>query len=116
MKKSQLFHGKIQARRGQESTGEICAKRHPLPGPDHPWDRRHVPAFLFRVAIRDFMRIDNRLPNQMRPVRITTDYLMTAEGSALIEVGNTRLLFAASVEQTVPHFLRGGRRGERSAK
>jgi len=34
----------------------------------------------------------------MRPVRITTDYLMTAEGSALIEVGNTRVLCAASVE------------------
>src|SRR5260370_32387942 len=116
MKKSQLFHGKIQARRGQESAGEICAKRHPLRGPDHPWDRRHVPAFLFRVAIRDFMRIDNRLPNQMRPVRITTDYLMTAEGSALIEVGNTRVLCAASVEETVPQFLRGSGRGRGAAE
>jgi|SRR5690348_9036780 ribonuclease PH len=57
------------------------------------------------------MRIDNRQPDQMRPVRITTRYLMTAEGSALIEVGNTRVLCAASVEETVPSFLRGSGRG-----
>ena len=47
----------------------------------------------------------------MRPVRITTNYLLTAEGSALIEVGNTRVLCAASVEETVPSFLRGSGRG-----
>jgi len=57
------------------------------------------------------MRIDNRRPEQMRPVRIATGYLMTAEGSALIEVGNTRVLCAASVEETVPAFLRGSGRG-----
>ena len=37
------------------------------------------------------MRPDQRKDNQMRPVRITTDYLMTAEGSALIEIGHTRV-------------------------
>jgi ribonuclease PH len=57
------------------------------------------------------MRIDNRRADQMRPVRITTNYLMTAEGSALIEVGNTRVLCAASIEETVPSFLRGSGRG-----
>jgi ribonuclease PH len=57
------------------------------------------------------MRTDNRRPDQMRPVRITTNYLMTAEGSALIEVGYTRVLCAASVEETVPQFLRGSGRG-----
>jgi len=57
------------------------------------------------------MRIDNRQAGQMRPVRITTNYLLTAEGSALIEVGNTRVLCAASVEETVPSFLRGSGRG-----
>ena len=57
------------------------------------------------------MRSDNRQPDQMRPVRITTNYLVTAEGSALIEVGNTRVLCAASVEETVPQFLRGSGRG-----
>jgi ribonuclease PH len=57
------------------------------------------------------MRIDNRRPDQMRPVRITPNYLMTAEGSALIEVGHTRVLCAASVEATVPPFLRGGGKG-----
>ncbi|MBI5085829.1 MAG: ribonuclease PH [Acidobacteria bacterium] len=57
------------------------------------------------------MRPDNRLPNQLRPVRIQTDYLMTAEGSALIEVGHTRVLCAASVEDTVPSFMRNSGRG-----
>jgi len=47
----------------------------------------------------------------MRPVQITTNYLKTAEGSALIEVGNTRVLCAATVEETVPPFLRGGGKG-----
>jgi len=57
------------------------------------------------------MRIDNRRLDQMRSVRITTGYLVTAEGSALIEVGNTRVLCAASIEETVPQFLRGSGRG-----
>lgn len=57
------------------------------------------------------MRTDQRRPEQMRPVRITTNYLLTAEGSALIEVGHTRVLCAASVEETVPQFLRGSGRG-----
>src|SRR5215469_9861168 len=56
-------------------------------------------------------RVDQRTPAQMRPVKITTDYLMTAEGSVLIEVGNTRVLCAASVEESVPSFLRGSGKG-----
>ncbi len=56
-------------------------------------------------------RIDQRAPDQMRPVRIETGYLLTAEGSAMIEVGNTRVLCAATVEETVPSFLRGTGKG-----
>ena len=47
----------------------------------------------------------------MRPVTIETGYLKTAEGSALISVGNTRVLCAASVEDGVPQFLRGTGKG-----
>ena len=57
------------------------------------------------------MRTDQRQPGQMRPVKVTTDYLLTAEGSALIEIGNTRVLCAASVEESVPSFLRGAGKG-----
>src|SRR5450755_67096 len=57
------------------------------------------------------MRLDQRRPDQMRPVKITTNYLMTAEGSAVISVGNTRVLCAASVEESVPPFLRGSGKG-----
>ena len=44
-------------------------------------------------------------------MRITPNYLLTAEGSALIEIGHTRVICAATVEDTVPGFLRGGGRG-----
>ena len=47
----------------------------------------------------------------MRPVQIETGYLKTAEGSALISVGNTRVLCAASIEDGVPQFLRGTGKG-----
>jgi len=57
------------------------------------------------------MRIDQRQPGQLRPLKVTTEYLLTAEGSALIEVGNTRVLCAASVEESVPPFLRGSGKG-----
>ena len=57
------------------------------------------------------MRTDNRALSQMRPVEITPGYLQTAEGSALIAVGNTRVLCAASVEESVPQFLRGSGKG-----
>jgi ribonuclease PH len=57
------------------------------------------------------MRIDQRQAEQMRPVRITPNYLATAEGSALIEVGNTRVICTASLEETVPSFLRGSGKG-----
>ncbi|MBK5291816.1 MAG: ribonuclease PH [Acidobacteriia bacterium] len=57
------------------------------------------------------MRPDQREPDQMRAVRIQTGYLLTAEGSALIEVGNTRVLCAATVEDSVPGFMRGSGKG-----
>ncbi len=47
----------------------------------------------------------------MRPVEIETGYLKTAEGSALISVGHTRVLCAASIEDGVPQFLRGSGKG-----
>jgi ribonuclease PH len=56
-------------------------------------------------------RTDLRQPDQLRPVKVTTNYLITAEGSVLIELGNTRVLCTASVEDSVPGFLRGFGRG-----
>ena len=57
------------------------------------------------------MRTDGRSAEQLRPVTITTDYLRTAEGSALIECGNTRVLCTASVEDSIPPFLRNTGKG-----
>src|SRR6185436_3784830 len=57
------------------------------------------------------MRTDNRQPAEMRPVEIQTGVLATAEGSALIKVGNTQVLCAATIEDTVPPFLRNTGKG-----
>src|SRR6476469_9872346 len=57
------------------------------------------------------MRTDGRRFNQARSLKIATGYLVTAEGSALIEVGHTRVLCAATIEDTVPPFLRNTGKG-----
>jgi len=56
-------------------------------------------------------RTDNRAADELRPTRLTTDYQMHAEGSVLIEVGRTRVICAASVEDRVPPFLRNSGKG-----
>jgi ribonuclease PH len=56
-------------------------------------------------------RSDNRAPDQMRAVNIIPDYITTAEGAVLIEVGNTRVICTASVEETVPPFMRNSGKG-----
>src|SRR5260370_1190851 len=56
-----------------------------------------------------FARTDDRAPDELRPVRITPDFLPNAEGSALIEMGNTRVICAASVEDKLPPHLRNQR-------
>src|SRR5207302_355198 len=58
-----------------------------------------------------FFRSDNRSPEQMRPVNIIPEFIVTAEGSALIEVGNTRVICTASVEESVPGFMKGSGKG-----
>ncbi|HWC95350.1 MAG TPA: ribonuclease PH [Candidatus Sulfopaludibacter sp.] len=57
------------------------------------------------------MRTDNRKVDEARPLEILTGVLKTAEGSALIKVGNTHVLCTASVEDTVPPFLRNSGKG-----
>ena len=57
------------------------------------------------------MRIDGRSPTQMRPVQITPNFIQAAEGSVLIEIGRTRVICTASVEEVVPPFLRNTGKG-----
>ncbi|MGZ5487680.1 MAG: ribonuclease PH, partial [Candidatus Aminicenantales bacterium] len=59
----------------------------------------------------DPVRSGKRTPNQLRPHKISIDPLDFADGSALIEVGLTRVLAAATIEERVPPFLRGTGRG-----
>mgnify|MGYP001413603604 FL=1 len=57
------------------------------------------------------MRIDGRSGNELRPVRITPHYIKHAEGSVLIEAGDTRVICTATVEERVPPFLKGQGKG-----
>src|SRR5881296_781054 len=56
-------------------------------------------------------RPDGRRPDELRPVKITRRYLKYAEGSVLIELGDTRVVCAASIEERVPQWLRGAGQG-----
>ncbi|MFQ5574808.1 MAG: ribonuclease PH [Terriglobia bacterium] len=56
-------------------------------------------------------RVDGRGPSDLRPVKITGDFVPTAEGSVLFEQGNTRVICTASVEDKVPQFLKGSGSG-----
>ena len=56
-------------------------------------------------------RIDNRVNNELRPVRITLGYQSFAEGSVLIELGKTRVVCSVSTGERVPHFLKGSGQG-----
>ena len=57
------------------------------------------------------MRTDGRQPDEKRPVKIDIDFVRTAYGSCLIATGNTRVICTASVEETVPPFLKGQGKG-----
>ncbi|MCK5383343.1 MAG: ribonuclease PH [Gammaproteobacteria bacterium] len=57
------------------------------------------------------MRPSNRAPDEMRKIRITRNYTMHAEGSVMVEFGNTRVLCNATIEERVPGFLRGKGQG-----
>ena len=57
------------------------------------------------------MRPSQRSTNELRPIRITRNFTCHSEGSVLIEMGNTRVLCTASVEESVPPFLRGKGQG-----
>ena len=57
------------------------------------------------------MRSDGRAHDQMRPVKMTPDFITSAEGSVLIEIGNTRVICTATVDDGVPSFLKGQGKG-----
>ncbi len=58
-----------------------------------------------------FERADGRRPDELRPIKVTRDFVDVAEGSVLYEAGKTRVLVNASFEDRIPDFLRGTGRG-----
>src|SRR4029434_9696870 len=57
------------------------------------------------------MRTDGRLPEQLRPTRITPNYLIHAEGSVLVGAGKTKVICTASVEDRAPAYRRNTGKG-----
>jgi ribonuclease PH len=57
------------------------------------------------------MRTDGRKLKQLRPIKITPSYIKTADGSVLIEVGDTKVICTAKLEERVPPFLRNSGKG-----
>src|SRR5579884_2542104 len=103
-----VVFGQVQTCWSKETQGSGVQERlYSLPDPAR--DRIHpdVSADLRRDEVELMRRLDQRQPDQLRPIKVTPDYLLTAEGSVVIEAGNTRVLCAASIEDTVPPFLRG---------
>ena len=64
-----------------------------------------------KAASKTHKRVDGRRTTELRPLTIKRGYLKNAEGSAMIEMGGTRVLCAATVEERVPPFLRNSGRG-----
>lgn len=58
-----------------------------------------------------YMRPSERQPAQLRPIRITKNYLKHAEGAVLIEYGDTKVICTASIQEGVPPFLKGTKTG-----
>ena len=56
-------------------------------------------------------RSSNRKPDELRAIRLTRHYTMHAEGSVLVEFGDTKVLCNATVEDSVPRFLKGTGKG-----
>jgi ribonuclease PH len=57
------------------------------------------------------LRADGRAPDDLRPTKITPDFIPSAEGSVLIETGQTRVIVTATVDDGVPAFLKGSGKG-----
>jgi ribonuclease PH len=59
----------------------------------------------------DYMRTDGRKNDELRSIKITTDYIKHAEGSVLIEMGDTKVICTATIEERIPPFMRGEGKG-----
>jgi ribonuclease PH len=68
-------------------------------------------SFTSRLGGHSMQRVDGRKSDELRNVHIQTNYIIHPEGSVLIEVGNTKVICSASIEDRVPPFMRGGGKG-----
>jgi ribonuclease PH len=69
--------------------------------------KKRKASWIFKTERKYMMRNDGRKADELRKIKITRNYIKTAEGSVLIEMGDTRVICTATVENSVPPFLRG---------
>jgi len=65
-----------------------------------------LPRFAPPAILRGMKRSDGRSPNQLRPVKLHPRYVTRPAGSVLIEMGNTRVICAASIEEGIPRWMK----------
>jgi len=93
---------------------EVGFRRTAQPGSPRPLISGIIPVRpkdKFEPLMTDSIRPDQREPDKLRNIVLTRNYTMHAEGSVLVEFGNTRVLCNATVEQSVPRFLKGSGKG-----
>ena len=78
---------------------------------DFPHNSRPKNVHPTAIPMSQFSRPSHRNPDQLREIKITRQYTKHAEGSVLVEFGDTKVLCTASVEASVPRFLKGSGRG-----
>src|SRR5262245_48903117 len=88
------------------ATRRWCAKA--AAAATHPRRKTQIPTSEYS---NPSMRSDGRLAEQLRPTRITPNYLIHAEGSVLVEAGKTKVICTASIEDRVPPFRRNSGKG-----
>ncbi|HEY5537501.1 MAG TPA: ribonuclease PH [Acetobacterium sp.] len=59
----------------------------------------------------DYKRIDGRRKDELRPIKVTRNFIKHAQGSVLVEVGDTKVICTVMIEEKVPYFLKGQKQG-----
>jgi len=75
------------------------------------YNARHHEQESAMSSAAGLLRADGRRKDQLRPVKVTRNFIKHAEGSVLIEMGDTKVICAASIEEKVPPFLKGKGQG-----
>src|ERR1700730_1924183 len=101
----------LRRRNDQTADAPMFVETGSQPSPPHWLTGRRAAGKLWAMSRGGNLRSDGRAHDQIRPVKLTPDFITSAEGSVLIEIGNTRVICTATVDDGVPSFLKGQGKG-----